>query len=144
MYDVSPRSFWPSLVARFRVHYRIPETGWLLHPLAPPRWRLFRLRTTSVAACVTCRTCQGASPSCLRAAYTVGGAAVRHAAWTDPVYPLCGAQRWWWRVGCYFHCHVPGIPQARRPSDPTLSHGPCRRCGGAHYWRKGTWVAQVA
>ena len=62
--------------------------------------------------------------------------------WCDPVYPLQHERRWWWGLACFFHCHVMGVPQVRRPTDLTLSHGPCRRCGGQHYWRNGQWVAE--
>ena len=65
-------------------------------------------------------------------------------AWSDEVYTfegdVQGTRRWWWPLACYFHCHVMGVPQCRDPKDLTRSQGPCRRCGGHHYWRNGRWV----
>ena len=67
-------------------------------------------------------------------------------AWSDTVYPLRRPypfSRWLvrWLLCDWFQRHVMGAPQSRRPTDLTLSHGPCRRCGGEHYWREGLWIA---
>lgn len=68
-------------------------------------------------------------------------------AWNDDVYRMVSPwHQWRVRLGhtvrCYFHAHVPGVPLLRDPYDPGRAHGPCRHCGGEHYWREGRWVMQ--
>ena len=66
-----------------------------------------------------------------------------HTAWSDDVYPLRPEGSWLARlVWCWWlQWHWMREPQVPRPGDPTLSYGPCGRCGGVHYWRQGRWRA---
>ena len=68
-----------------------------------------------------------------------------HSTWNDAVYPLARPLSWHQWLARLVLCrwgkwHVMGVPQKRRPTDLTLSYGPCRRCVGIHYWRNGQWV----
>lgn len=72
-----------------------------------------------------------------------------NATWNDAVYPFHRAPSWSHRLARLVLCrwlkrHVMGVPQKRRPTDLTLSYGPCRRCVGVHYWRNGQWQATYA